>query len=546
MNKPSQTLSYILLVLFFLSLAGCKESSVKRDLLAPPVSDEFTPNGHILSQTKVEDVIDDGASIPSVVNSQRPQLPPLRGSTNTKLYSVSAVNVPVADLMFKLAKDANKELDIYSGIQGNVTINAINQTLDSILERVANQVGFVFSIENTVVSIKPDFPEWKNYKVDYVNIQKKTTDTIDMKMSVSSGGGAASGGGQASSTKVTVKSEHDFWSNLEKNIQLLAQIDPNANLVIASNTGSQSDSPSTSGATLSGLSQNTVVNAEAGVISVYTSTRKHKAIKQYIEEVTTRAERQVLIEATVVEVTLNDQYQAGIDWSKFGSLGFTSDAAFFKVPAAGGTENILDQLKFLKTFGDSKVLSSPKIMAINNQTALLKVVNNLVYFTVDVDVTEGTNGSSTTKTFETEVHTVPVGFTMSVTPFVSAVGDVTLNVRPTISRAIDFIQDPNPELAGIDSFIPVVQEKEMSSVLKLKDRQIAIIGGLIEDKNSNDRVGLPWLGDAPIFGDLFSQRDNNTTKSELVIFIRPVVVKNPDVDNGDLSSVRRFLKSKAN
>lgn len=546
MNKPSKTLSYFLLALFFLSLAGCKESSVKRDLLAPPVSDEFTPNGHILSQTKVEDVINDGASIPSVVNSQRPQLPPLRGSTNTKLYSVSAVNVPVADLMFKLAKDANKELDIYSGIQGNVTINAINQTLDSILERVANQVGFVFSIENTVVSIKPDFPEWKNYKVDYVNIQKKTTDTIDMKMSVSAGGAATSGGGQASSTKVTVESEHDFWSNLEKNIQLLAQIDPNANLVIASNTGSEANSQVPSSTTLSGLSQNTVVNAEAGVISVYTSTRKHKAIKQYIDEVTKRAERQVLIEATVVEVTLNDQYQAGIDWSKFGSLGFTSDAAFFKVPAAGGTENILDQLKFLKTFGDSKVLSSPKIMAINNQTALLKVVNNLVYFTVDVDVTEATATSTASKTFETEVHTVPVGFTMSVTPFVSSEGDVTLNVRPTISRAIDFVQDPNPELAGIDSFIPVVQEKEMSSVLKLKDRQIAIIGGLIEDKNSNDRVGLPWLGDAPIFGDLFSQRDNNTTKSELVIFIRPVVVKNPDVDNGDLSSVRRFLKSKAN
>jgi general secretion pathway protein D len=243
----------------------------------------------------------------------------------------------------------------------------------------------------------------------------------------------------------------------------------------------------------------------------------------------------------VVEVVLNDQYQAGIDWSKFGGLSFTSEAMFAGVD---GPSNILDQLSFLKTFGDSKVLSSPKIMAINNQTALLKVVENLVYFTVDVTRALATTvNPDPVATYETEVHTVPVGFTMSVTPFVSEDGNITLNVRPTISRRTGWADDPNPNLGDTPSQIPIIQEKEMSSVLKLKDRQTAIIGGLIEDTNDQSRIGLPWLSDIPVLGDLFSQRDDQTKKSELVIFIRPIIIKNPDIDNGDLQQVGRFLKT---
>lgn len=553
----------------FFALAGCQESSVKRDPIAPPVSEKLAPSGHILAKTKVEDVVSPSANIPGIVATQIPVLPPLRGTSKEENYSISAVNVPVAELLFKLAKDSGKEMDIYAGIAGNVTINAINQPLNKILERISEQVGFIFDLNQNSIAIKPDYPEWRNYKVDYVNIVKKSNDSIDMKMSVSSttnAGGA--GAAKASSTKVSVESVHDFWDKLEKNVQLLAQLDPNASRIILPNSSGNTPTPSQSPA-LSSISQNTVVNPEAGVISVYTTSLKHKSIKKYIDEVTQRAERQVLIEATVVEVLLNDDYQAGIDWSFFGDNAFGKDGGLrisspFSGPTDGfsvatvdnsgslingamsGDWNILANLKLLKQFGDSKVLSSPKIMAINNQTALLKVVNNLVYFSVDVTVTPATTaGALSTTTYETEINTVPVGFTMSVTPFVSENGEVTLNVRPTISRKIGEVNDPNPDLAkqGVISSIPIIQEKEMSSVLRLKDRQTAIIGGLIEDNNSNYRTGLPWVSDVPVVGDLFSTRDDSTQKSELVIFIRPVIVKNPDVDNGDLNSVSRFLKT---
>lgn len=545
MNNKYKTIVSIIAGLSIIILSGCQDSSVKRDLPAPPVSEQFAPSGHICLKPKVEGVVSNSAKIPSLTTSSVPKLPPLSENiSKNDVYSISAVNVPVADLLFKLAKDSNKEIDIYSGIKGNVTINAINQPLEIILDRISDQVGFMSEIDGHTLKIKPDLPEWRNYKIDYVNIKKNSKETIDMKMTVDndSSGSSSTGGGHASSTKVSTTSEHDFWGNLAKNIELLAQLDPNANRVIVPQ--GKGKNTNKLGPALSSVSQNTVVNAEAGVISVYTTRKQHKAIKHYIEEVTERAERQVLIEATVVEVVLSDKYQAGIDWSKFGGLSFTSDGAF-STTTTTTTSNILDQISFLSTFGDSKVLSSPKIMAINNQTALLKVVNNLVYFSVGVNVTASTSTSAGLTTYETEIHTVPVGFTMSITPFVSENGDVTLNVRPTISRKIGEVADPNPNLAsaGVTSNIPIIQEKEMSSVLRLKDRQTAIIGGLIEDDNSNGRTGIPWLSKAPVLGDLFSKRDDSTSKSELVIFIRPIVIKNPDVDNGDLQSVSRFLKA---
>jgi MSHA type pilus biogenesis protein MshL len=543
--KVKYRISTLAFMVVITGLSGCNESAVKRDPIAPPVSDAFKPDGHILAKRKVEDVVHQGASIPSIVNSRKPILPRLYSKPKSN-YSLTAANVPVAELLFQIAKDAGKQIDIYSGLKGRATINALNQPLDRILDRLSDQSGFIYVMQGNTIVIKPDFPEWRNYNVDYVNINKTSEDKIQMKMNVSAGGTSTSAGTAGSSTTVSVKSEHNFWKRLESNIALLAQLDPYSAITPPPEvTSGKSSAPVVTKNT--GMSQNTVINPEAGVISVYTTNKKHKAIKKYITDVTTRAQRQVLIEATVVEVKLNDKYQAGIDWSMFGGLGFTSDGAFTAISAATTTEssNILNQLSFLKTFGDSKVLSSPKIMAINNQTALLKVVNNLVYFTVDVNTTLATTTAPATSTYETEIHTVPVGFTMSVTPFVSENGDVTLNVRPTISRQVDEIEDPNPALAAenISSIIPIVQEKEMSSVLRLKDRQTAIIGGLIEDQNKQSRIGLPWLSDIPVVGDIFSQREDETIKTELVIFIRPIIIKNPDVDNGDLQQVGRFLNT---
>lgn len=573
-----------------IALAGCESSAVKREPIAPAVDEAFTPAGHILLKPEVEDIAGIDSKIPTISAYQPANIPNLNFNEN-EIYSITAVNVPVNELLFKLAQDANKEIDIYSGVGGLVTINAINQPLDSILKRISEQLGFVYVLKRNQIVIKPDYPEWRSYKIDYVNITKTSTESIDMQMSVSSSTDGAATVNNPSTTSVKVESKHLFWENLKQNIEILAQVNPldafreefvqrkmmndataKGNGATTTNSPVFGDSVASNGdfqasqksALSSKISVNTLVNPEAGMIAVYATDARHKEIKKYIDEVVNRVERQVFIEATVVEVELNDTYQAGIDWDFvntkfFGNNGGITLSSPFSGPSNGfsigtidpftsgtgpfktGNWDITSNIKLLSEFGDSKVLSSPKIMAINNQTALLKVVKNLVYFTVEAD--SSAEGGVSQTTYTTEIHSLPVGFTMSVTPFVTDSDEVILNVRPTISKKVDSVKDPNPSLTVIQSEIPVIQEKEMSSVLRLRNKQTAVIGGLIEDYNANLKTGTPGVSEIPFFGDLFSVRDDNANKKELVIFIRPIIVENPDIDAGDLKSVAKFLKT---
>jgi MSHA biogenesis protein MshL len=189
----------------------------------------------------------------------------------------------------------------------------------------------------------------------------------------------------------------------------------------------------------------------------------------------------------------------------------------------------------------------------NNQTAMLRVVDNLVYFTIKADTT-ATQGVSNT-VYTTTANTVPVGFTMSVTPQINSSDTVLLNLRPSISHLLGYVNDPNPSLANpcgnvascstppIVSKIPQTQTREMESVLKIENNQIAVMGGLMQDSVNNLTDEVPGLASIPLLGNLFKNRNDKTEKTELVIFLRPVVIKDADV-NGDFSAYRGTLPDK--
>lgn len=561
---------FTLLVLLF-GLHACSTSqSVKREPVAPPVSKDFDLKGHLTTKKTLKDVAEkqsEEAPIPNVVGVQAINVNPDTGEVK-RLYSVSAVKVPVEDLLYNLSVDAKMQLDLSKDVKGVVTINAINQPLKAILQRVTEQVGAVYDLKDGMISIRADTPYWHTYQVDYVNVSKQVKDSTVMKMSVGDiGDGNTNRGAQASEFKMNVSSDNDFWGTLVNNISSMAQLGPevtknvtvrNHDLLSQSSNDNNALNKAASNKDTTASIQikqpsNVVVNKEAGLISVYTTRARQRKIVHYLDGVVHRTSKQVLIEATVVEVELNDQYQAGVDWSAVSGnntasqslLGLNlSKSPYFNVSLSNGTFN----LKMLQQFGKTKVLSSPKIMAMNNQSAMLKVVNNQVYFTVDVNREAGTTTNPATTTIQTTVHTVPVGFMMNMTPFISDDGKISINIRPTLSRIVDYVNDPNPDLAAqnITSQIPVVQEREMDSVLKLRNRQTAIIGGLIQDTHDNQKQGVPFLSAIPWLGDLFTYRDDTVKKTELIIFIRPIIVDNPDIDNGDLKSVRKFLKTKTN
>jgi MSHA biogenesis protein MshL len=189
-----------------------------------------------------------------------------------------------------------------------------------------------------------------------------------------------------------------------------------------------------------------------------------------------------------------------------------------------------------------RVLSSPKISVLNNQTAVLKVVDNLVYFTIQATQSQSTAGGPGIATFSTQVNSVPVGFIMSLVPQISDADTVLLNLRPTISRKIGDVSDPNPELAkvGVTSLIPVIQTREMESVLRVQSGQVAVLGGLMQDANSRVEDAIPGLRDIPGLGRLFEQRRDTNQKTELVIFLRPVVIREASLE-GDFAGFRNQL-----
>ena len=178
-------------------------------------------------------------------------------------------------------------------------------------------------------------------------------------------------------------------------------------------------------------------------------------------------------------------------------------------------------------------------MAISNQTALLKVVNNVVYFTISQQTSQAQTSNVITLT--SQANTVSVGVVVSITPQVHENGNVTLVVRPTISRVLRYVQDPNPALTATPNLVPEITVREMESVLQLTSGQTAVLGGLMQDEVRRNRDQVPYAGNLPRVGDAFAYRNESANKSELVIFIRPIVVTNPSIDSEALRHLRRLL-----
>jgi general secretion pathway protein D len=500
-------------------------------------------------------------NIPKTV-SQAPLLPPPGKREKLETYTVVVNEVPIKELLFSMARDAKINLDIDDNITGKITMNAIDQTLPKILDRIEAQSDITYELTGDTLVVQADKPVLRTYKVNYLNIVRTSGGNVSVSTEIGSTGsgisqsgsgnstsGSSSGGKNKASSEIKNESVNQFWATLSQNIASILGEDEKSSQ--GSNTGLQQ-------------SKNIIVNRESGLIAVRATAKQHRIIKKFIEQVVGNVQRQVLIEATIAEVYLSDLYQAGIDWSVVSETALDSSgqtvltkggeqsviggnlgsSPFFQLATSGKVNgNPLNiTLKALETFGDVKVMSSPKVMALNNQTAILKVVDNQVYFTTDVEVNAGTVNQNSTTVVNTNVNTIPIGIVMAVTPYIDDNDEVTLNVRPTVSRVNRYVNDPNPLLAesGVTSAIPVVQVREIETMLKVDDGETAVLGGLMEDTINKDNRGVPILSSIPLIGSLFSYTEEQYEKTELVIFIRPVVVENASLD-GDLADYKKYL-----
>lgn len=539
---------------FILCLSGCNSIATKTRI--------EPSQGHIQKNTTVAA---DSGSIPEPV-AVSPTVPLPKPEQSEPTHTVIVTNVPVKELLFSIARDANLNLDIDADVDGRVTLNAIDQPLSALLDRIVESTDLTYQVKNDVLRIKKDKPYLKNYRIDYINMARSSVSSSQVSTQISATGQGAGdensssgSGSNNSSTEVTNKAENAFWDSLAKNIEAIIYVEPEFIAAQGEENAAQNAEPVAVAAELG--NPNIIVNKESGILNVRATKKQHVEIETFLNEIQFSARRQVLIEATIAEVKLSDSYQAGIDWqvvennlSSSRVIGQTlTDINLFDRPTFtmqysknDNGDTLQGTLSALETFGDVSIMSSPKVMALNNQTALLKVVDNIVYFNIEVNIETTTLPSGATGvgfvTYETEVNTVPVGFVMSVTPFINENNSVTLNVRPTISRVIGQARDPNPALAdaGVISEIPVIQVREVESVLKVSSGDIAVMGGLMQDEVNKAKRGVPFLGRIPFVGPLFRYDDETMDKTELVIFIRPVVINHASIDT-ELSGYQRYL-----
>ncbi len=591
---------------------------------------------------------------PSLRPIRLPAMPPVpTPRAAQEVFSVVVNDVSVKTLLFALARDNKLNVDIHPSVGGRVTLNATDQTLPQLLERIAAQSDIRYEINGNLLRVQPDTPYLQNYAIDYVNLQRQSSNQVTISASL--GGSTATSAGSSDSS-IKSSSENKFWETLISNVcQIVVTANQSRNqrdeqadklrlqdrddrlkLALELTKATQA-STSTSGATSStaqngagnagaadlmrqvlnttgtqntavnsalatptgvagvgaaggttaaatgataaqpasastacgltagggttGVNNPLMVNKESGIVGVSTTSKGHDRVRAFIDRVMMGARRQVLIEATVVEVQLSSSSQSGINWSQIISTGaargltvnLTSSSSLSSTNAGTisftrtGTTigDISAAVSLLESFGTTKVLSSPKLSVINNQTAIIKVIDNYVYVTLSyTPATISSNVVISPASYTSNINTIPVGFVMTVTPQISDSGEVTLNVHPSITRVISTIVDPNPVLVNatppITNLIPVVQSRELESILRVQSGEIAVLGGLMQESNVSTEQGIPGLNRVPVVGTLAGSRSEVRAKTELVVFMRPIVIKDASV-NGDYKEYKSQL-----
>lgn len=301
------------------------------------------------------------------------------------------------------------------------------------------------------------------------------------------------------------------------------------------------------------------INKQAGLISVYATDKAQKEVETYLQVLKRAVTSQVLIEAKILEVSLSDEYAAGIDWNSIGpifndrlNLALTgTDMPAFTEPVSGNftagivTDDLNAAIEAVSRFGTVRSLSNPRLTVLNNQPAALTVATNHVYFELDITRTEATDTTAATTDIESEAKSVPVGVIINVQPSINLeTGAIALALRPTVTKIDEEIEDPAIAFLDTDvtAVVPQLDVQEIDSVIQVHSGQAIVMGGLLQDENRSNETGVPGLSEAPMIGSLFKRHDDTINKSELVIFLKATILDNPadSVAAADKDLYRQF------
>lgn len=461
-----------------------------------------------------------------------------------KRISISvAENMKMRDVLTQMANLAGVNIFIANDIDKSISFTANDRPFLDILRDVCSSCGLKYAISGNSVKIDADSPTLKFYRVSSLNLQRDTQSSViistdlfngnttasasNIGANASSNVGIAPGGSAAnngSNSAVSETSKNDFWVELENALKMIV---------------GEADGSYVS------------VHKQGGIITAYATQNKHEEIKKYIKMLKESSEEQVLIEAKIIEVNLKDEYRSGINWQilqgGWASLSKPYTTAGNMITFGSSRADARALFAFMEQFGAVKTLSNPRVTILNNHSAVLKVAHNeVVYFPEYQKQYSGHNSENTTDLLSANIRTIPIGLIMKVQPSIDRkTNTVLLSLRPTISKVMESKSVPflfsnynavgalNQALANGAKAklsqpqaieVPIVDVREVDSVLKVNSGQVVVMGGLMQEKSHNKRSGFPGVGGTPV-DYVGGDRDRLTDVTELVIFLRATILR---------------------
>lgn len=533
-------------------LAGCAPAPQRPGVVHDRIADELKQ----AAENRALDPAIDRALMPPLTV----ELP--KGGDVEPRFDLSVVNAPAAQVFMALVTGTRYNMLIGPEITGQITVKLKDVTVREALEAIRELYGYEFVVKGNRISIQPNTLQTRVFQVNYLASRRQGNTELRVTSSSIAGGPAGAGTtstptGTATPTPAGTGTASTAGGNVTSRVQTSTDSDFWGGMTTALTT-----------IVGSGEGRSVVVNAQSGVIVVRALPRELRSVETYLKATQTVVERQVVLEAKIIDVTLSQSYQSGINWAAFNSngsghsaVGISGASANLRTAAAGGaaqsmsatdtstitpgqfgsvvasalgkgffglafqTANFAALLNFLETQGTVSVLSSPRIATLNNQKAVLKVGTDELFVTnVTTTTTATTSGSVSTPSLTLQPYFS--GISLDVTPQIDEDNNIILHIHPAVS----VVQEKTKQIdlgATLGQFtLPLASSSvnETDSIIRARDGNIIAIGGLMRQEQTTDVSQLPGAGRAGAAAPLLGQRGNATSKRELVILLKPTVI----------------------
>lgn len=472
-------------------------------------------------------------------------------------FDIKVNRAPIREFFMGLVEGSPYNMVLHPDVKGRITLDLKNVTVKDVVETVRDVYGYDFEQTKTGFQIFPNTMRTRIFRMNYLNVNRKGGSQMRVSSgqvteSVSGTGESASTTQSVSGSSIETSSNSDFWKDLQASLSA----------IVGNKEG-----------------RNVVVSPQSGIVVVRAMPNELRAVANYLKKTQNFVQRQVIIEAKILEVELNKRFQTGINWSALqkegsssGLIGQTGGGSIFNGTGLTGTAGNAGNLnpgsltqpdstatsafggmfslalnigsgfsafiEMLKTQGDVHVLSSPQVSTVNNQKAVIKVGKDEFFIT---DVENNTSTTTAAATTQSNVKLTPFfsGVALDVIPQISEEGEIILHVHPTVSSVTEKTKNINVS-SGTSLSVPLAISsiRESDSIIRAKNGQIVIIGGLMQNSVTKNTSSVPLLGDLPLVGGLFRHTQDISKKSELVILLKPVVVDSDEKMAEQVRSVK--------